>query len=230
MEIHAPYFDETPWDKLPLAQKDQLMKKHAVSVRTYPKNTRIVLDAASGTSLYLYKGRAKIFIFNEVGIERLLFYLAPKNSCTCGYPNISMTLETTEECEIYFLDTKQLLNAIVYEEHLFDELWASTHRRLGIMAERILDIGGASNKGKICKFLYNLAQESTLATEDGDIIIKRLPSRNDMAFFVGTHKANVVKCLTHLEKENIIVRDGKGLIVHDLDALKTIIDEEYQQQ
>ena len=230
MEIHAPFFDETPWDKLPLAQKDQLMQQNAAAIRIYPKNTRIVLDAVSGDSIYLYRGQAKIFIFNEAGIERLLFYLAPKNSCTCGYPNISMTLETTEECEIYFLNTQKLLNAIIYEYHLFDELWASTHRRLGIMAERILDIGGASNKGKLCKLLYNLAQESTLADEDGSIIIRQLPSRNDMAFFIGTHKANVVKCLTHLEKDQIITRSGKGLLVHDLEALKTIIDEEYQQQ
>ena len=105
----SPFFDETPWDKLPLAQKDQLMQKNATTIRVYPKNTRIVLDAASGDSIYLYRGQAKIFIFNEAGIERLLFYLAPKNSCTCGYPNISMTLETTEECEIYFLNTKKMI-------------------------------------------------------------------------------------------------------------------------
>ena len=215
MEMHVPYFDETPLSDLDSAQKDALMKKYATTIRTYPKNTRLVLDAATGDSLYLYKGWAKIFIFNEAGIERLLFYLAPKNSCACGYPNISMTLETTEECEIYFFNSRQMLNALVYEEHLFDALWESTLRRLGIMAERILDIGGASNKGKICKLLYNLAQESTLATPEGDIIVKRLPTRNDIAFYVGTHKANVVKCLTHLEKEHILSREGKGLIVHD---------------
>ena len=65
MEIHAPYFDETPWDKLPLEQKDRLMQKNATAIRIYPKNTRIVLDAASGDSIYLNRGRAKIFIFNE---------------------------------------------------------------------------------------------------------------------------------------------------------------------
>lgn len=230
MEIHVPYFDETFHDTLPAKEKDVFMRKHASAIKKYPKNTRIVLDATSEYSLYLYSGLAKIFIFNEVGIERLLYYLKAKNSCVCGYPDVSMILETVEECEIYYLNTKKMLQSIVFDEHLINQFWDSTHRRLGIMAERILDIGGCSNKGKICKLLYNFAQASTLKDENGDIIIKRLPNRTDIALYVGTHKANVVKCLTQLEKDNIITRYGKGIIVNDMDRLKEIIQEEYYQQ
>ena len=229
MEIRAPYFDETPWDTLPVAQKDELMRRHATLVKKYPKNTRVPLDAQSAECFYLYKGQAKLFISNEAGIERLLYYVEEKNSCACGYPNITMTLETAGECEIYYVNMRQLMETLIYQEHLFDQFWASTHRRLGSMAERILDIGGCSNKGKICKLLYNLAQESTI-TEDGCIVIKRLPSRNDIAFFVGTYKTNVVKCLSNLEREQIIERDGKRLLIKDMDALAAIIAEEYQLQ
>lgn len=229
MEIRTPYFDETSFDLLPIGQKDQLMRQHVTTIKKFPKNTRIPLDAQDNEAFYLYKGKAKLFISNEAGIERLLYYVEEKNSCACGFPGITMTLETTEESEIYFLDIKKLLNALVYDEHLFDALWESTHRRLGSMAERILDIGGCSNKGKICKLLYNLAQESTII-ENGNVVIRRLPSRQDIAFFVGTYKTNVVKCLSNLEKEAIITRDGKRLIINDLESLQRIIDEEYQLQ
>lgn len=230
MEIHVPYFDETPYDTLSPEEKERLMKKNAAVIKKYPKNTRLVLDASSEYSLYLHTGLAKIYIFNEMGVERLLYYLKEKNSCVCGYPNVSMILETVEDSEIYFLNTKQMLNGIVFDEHLINQLWESTHRRLGLMAERVLDIGGSSNKGKICKLLYNFAEASTLADENGAIIVKRLPSRTDMALYVGTHKANVVKCLTQLEKDGIITRHGKGIIVDDMEQLKKIIQEEYYQQ
>ena len=230
MEIHVPYFDETSHDTLSLEEKERFMKKNAAVIKKCPKNTRLVLDASSEYSLYLHSGLAKIFIFNEMGVERLLYYLKEKNSCVCGYPNVSMILETVEDCEIYFLDTKQMLQGFVFDENLIAQMWDSTHRRLGIMAERILDIGGSSNKGKICKLLYNFAEASTLADENGNIIVKRLPSRTDIALYVGTHKANVVKCLTQLEKDNIISRYGKGIVIHDMEQLKTIIQEEYYQQ
>ena len=141
-----------------------------------------------------------------------------------------MILETVEDCEIYFLNTKQMLHSLVFNENLITQMWDSTHRRLGIMAERILDIGGSSNKGKICKLLYNFAQASTLKDENGSIIVKRLPNRTDIALYVGTHKANVVKCLTQLEKDKVISRYNKGIIINDMEQLKTIIQEEYYQQ
>lgn len=230
MEIHVPYFDETTHDTLPLEEKERFMKKNAAVIKKYAKNTKIVLDASSEYSLYLHSGLAKIYIFNEVGVERLLYYLKAKNSCVCGYPNVSMMLETVEDCEIYFLNTKQMLQGVIFDENLIAQMWDSTHRRLGLMAERVLDIGGSSNKGKVCKLLYNLAQASTRTDEHGNIIVKALPNRTDMALYVGTHKANVVKCLTQLEKDNIITRYGKGIIINDMELLKAIIQEEYYQQ
>ncbi|MBO4947962.1 MAG: Crp/Fnr family transcriptional regulator [Peptococcaceae bacterium] len=230
MDIHIPYFDETPQEPLSIVQKDAFMKKNASVIKKYPKNTQIILDASSEYSLYLYSGLVKLSIFNEVGVERLLYYLKEKNSCVCGYPNVSMLLETIEDSEIYYVNTKQMLQGIVFDEHLINQLWESTHRRLGLMAERVLDIGGSSNKGKICKLLYNLAQASTLTDEHDRIIVRQLPSRTDMALYVGTHKANVVKCLTQLEKNGIITRQGKGIIINNMEQLKTIIQEEYYQQ
>lgn len=230
MEIHVPYFDETTHDTLPLEEKERFMKKNAAVIKKYAKNTKIVLDASSEYSLYLHSGLAKIYIFNEVGVERLLYYLKAKNSCVCGYPNVSMMLETVEDCEIYYLNTKQMLQGVIFDENLIAQMWDSTHRRLGLMAERVLDIGGSSNKGKVCKLLYNLAQASTRTDEHGNIIVKALPNRTDMALYVGTHKANVVKCLTQLEKDNIITRYGKGIIINDMELLKAIIQEEYYQQ
>ncbi len=230
MDIHIPYFDERTEESMPTEEKDAFMKRNASLIKIYPKNTKIILDANSENSFYLYSGLVKLSIFNEVGVERLLYYLKEKNSCVCGYPNVSMILETVEDCEIYFMNTKKMLQSIIFDEKLMHEFWDSTHRRLGLMAERILDIGGISNKGKVCKLIYNLAQASTKTDASGNIIVKSLPNRTDMALHVGTHKANVVKCLTQLEKDNIITRDGKGLIINDMEQLKNIIQEEYYQQ
>ena len=230
MDIHVPYFDETIKDAWSIAEKDAFMKKNAAVIKKLKKNTRIILDPASEYTLYLHSGLVKISIFNEVGVERLLYYLKEKNSCVCGYPNVSMILETVEDSEIYFLNTKQMLKGIVFDENLINQLWESTYRRLGIMAERMLDIGGSSNKGKVCKLLYNLAQASTRTDEYGNILVKSLPNRTDMALYVGTHKANVVKCLTQLEKDCVITRHGKGIVITDIEKLKTIIQEEYYQQ
>lgn len=230
MDIPVPYFDETLQDSWSIEKKDDFMKSKASVIKKYKKNTQIVLDPSSEQTLYLYSGLVKLSIFNEVGVERLLYYLKEKNSCVCGYPNVSMILETVEDSEIYFMNTKQMLKGIVFDENLINQLWESTHRRMGLMAERILDIGGSSNKGKICKLLYNLAQASTKKDEKGNIIVKSLPNRTDMALYVGTHKANVVKCLTQLEKDCVITRYGKGIIINDIEKLKAIMQEEYYQQ
>lgn len=230
MDIHVPYFDETIDDVFSIEEKDRFMKNKAAVIKKYPKNTQFVLDSSSEYTLYLYSGLLKISISNEVGVERLLYYLKEKNSCVCGYPNVPMIFETVEDCEIYFMNTQKMLHGIIFDANLMNQFWDSTHRRLGLMAERMLDIGGSSNKGKVCKLLYNLAQASTKTDEDGNIFVKALPSRTDMALYVGTHKANVVKCLTQLEKDQIIKKYKKGIIICDMEQLKTIIQEEYYQQ
>lgn len=221
----SPYFDESPFETLPPPTKDELMRKYTTNIRHYPKNTTITLDPQVWTGFYLYKGCLKVFISNDLGIERLLFYLAEKNTCSCGYPNIPMILHTTEDCDIYFINTKQLLYDLVYDKKFFSNLWESSYRRLGIIAERLLDISGTNNKGKVCNFLYNLAQESHQTTPDGKLVIKKLPTRNDLALFIGSHKSNVIKILSALENDGIITPNGKGIIINDLDQLKTCIDE-----
>lgn len=230
MRIYIPYFDETPWDTLEKEEKDNLMRELSNEIVCYPPKKRVVLDATQGNTIYLYKGTAKIFIFNEMGVERLLFFMKEKNACACGYPNVPMILETVDECEIYYINTKKMLNALAYSQDMLEHLWDNMHRRLGLLAERLLDMGGASNKGKVCKLIYHLATVSTRTDENGGIIVEQLPNRTDIALYVGTHKANVVKCMAQLEKEQIISRVGKGLIVHDLDRLREVVLEEYYQQ
>ncbi|MDO4280338.1 MAG: hypothetical protein Q4C56_01785 [Peptococcaceae bacterium] len=85
MFILTPFFDETSFDYLPIEEKDALMHKYTLQVRKYPKNTRIPLLSASGNGFYMKKGRVKVFISNEFGVERLLFYLEEKNSCSSGW-------------------------------------------------------------------------------------------------------------------------------------------------
>ncbi|MDO4280339.1 MAG: helix-turn-helix domain-containing protein [Peptococcaceae bacterium] len=141
-----------------------------------------------------------------------------------------MTLETTEDCEIYYIDTRALLHYLVYEEHALDAIWESTYRRMSSMSERILDVSGATNKGQVCKFIYNLAMKSTQTTDSGQIVIKKIPTRNDFAFFIGSHKSNVIKVLKALEKEGVLSFDSNHLIINDIEELKEIIDEAYYVQ
>lgn len=229
MTQELPYLNEN--DGLEVDQmQHQFMLKHSYCHKKYHKNDEIVMDYDLSTIIYVAKGQLKVFIANKQGVEKLLYYVEENNTFLGNYgakKDVFLRLVAANACEVYFLNAKTMIADVVFKENGLDALLESMENRICAMADNLLDLANCSNRGKICKFIQSLALNSTLMVA-GYVFIKILPTREDIALFVGTHKVNVIKCLSQLEKDHIIKKHGKGLIVYDMAALEQIIAEEYR--
>ena len=231
MTSELPYLnDDNLNDAAAIDERDQFMLEHCYQKKKYKRNQQIILDPHANTVIYVHKGQLKVFVNNEQGVEKLLYYIAEGNSCLGNYnPNkdVFLTMVAASDCEVYLLDAKSVFEDVIFKHHSLDMLIDSMQNRICAMADNLLDLANCSNKGKIGKFIYSLAVQSN-NTIDGKIFIGILPPREDIALFIGTHKVNVAKVLSQLEKEGLVSKYQKGLLVHDMAALKQMIAEEYR--
>lgn len=227
-----PYLDDKCQNGRTLDKhaRELFMLEHTYMKRCYKKHEQIYLDLDKRTVIYLASGQLKIYASNEQGTEKLLYYLGEGNTCLGNYINenngVLLSMVAATPCLIYYLDIDTLLKTYMTRENAISNLMDQVEGRMSTMVHNLLDVASCSNKGKIGKLIYTLAERSTKSI-NGDILLKRFPTRSDIASFIGTHKSNVIKCLKELEREGIIEKYEKGYIIKDGQALEEIIAEEY---
>lgn len=204
-------------------QKDELMRKLAFQEKSYRKGEAIFVDFTRISVVYVLQGTLKVFVCNDFGAEKLLYYVESGCSCLANHPEdqqVYLRLEAGLDCRVCFIEFLPLMERIYTDKTLLTKALDTISRQMAAIEANLLDLANCSLKGRICKFITTLAEQSTLFTPDGAIIIKKFPSRTDIAQFTGIHKRNVIKCLSDLQKQGIIKKDGQKLIVTDMAALK----------
>ena len=82
---------------------------------------------------------------------------------------------------------------------------------------------------KLYHFLLNMTQLYGQETADG-ILLETLPSRNDIASFLGIHRSNVTRYLSDLEQAGILVKINKGILLKDQERLEELIEAEREEE
>lgn len=194
--------------------------------KSYRKNELILVDFAQIVVIYVLQGALKVFICNDFGMKKLLYYVEEGCSCLANHheeEQVYLHLEAGMNCKVCFVEFLPLMTHICADKGNFAKMLYRISQQIAAIEANLLDLVSCSLKGRICKFIAALAEQSTLFTSDGAVILKKFPSRADIAQFTGIHKRNVIKCLSELQEQGIIKKENKRMIIVDFEQLKAEI-------
>jgi CRP-like cAMP-binding protein len=94
------------------------------------------------------------------------------------------------------------------------------------LSDRVIEYSLLSVAARVALELHRLALPRL--QEDNSAIIDPAPTHAEIASRVATHREAVTKELRHLAKWGIIVQKGRRIVITDVNALQSIL-EEYQE-
>jgi CRP-like cAMP-binding protein len=116
------------------------------------------------------------------------------------------SLLSVAHCSPDFRDV--LLDAVQREQ---DSLW----RSIDLLSATRVEV-------RLASFFVGLCEEIGQATEDGSIHIPVVLTRGDLAEFAATTSETVSRIASVWARARIVISDTRGVIVHDLSALRQI--------
>ena len=205
--------------------QDYLSKKNTISCK---KSQNVIIEGAPIHGIFfVYSGRVKVLNTGINGREQILRFakdgemLGQRGFSTHQYyPIGAVALQDSVLCNFSNEVIKQMLLAIPQMAYDFMVFYAEELNR---------------SETKIRKFAHMTVREKVI---DSLLYINRkfgqkkgflalILSRKEIADFAGTTEEQVIRVISALKKENLIVSDAKKLGIPDVDLLKREIDEHH---
>lgn len=180
---------------------------------------------------FIMKGRLKVYMINDLGDERLMWFLEEGNII----PNLmtdsfAKRVIADEDCEIYYMNTNTYYDYVLQNKEHMKVFIDSFYSRYGFLVQQLLNAESENARLKVYKFIYQLATRYGKTQANGEIMIENFPSRNDISSITGVHRSNVTRYITELEKACIVKKHKLQLSVSNLEQLKQEITALEEQE
>lgn len=222
-EKQAPYIQDN----------DEAMRafcnQHATS-RVIVKKGQEVPPSEPDCTGFLDKGRVKIYMSSDSGEERLMWFLLEGSLMPFGNDKFYMKRAVADDdSEIVYVTIDDVYSfAMQSKEHMYSMI-EQRDSRYNLCLQAILERQNESSPLKLYHFLMNMTQLYGEETEEG-VLLASLPSRNDIASFLGIHRSNVTRYLSDLEQEGIISKINKGILLKDPERLAELVEAEQEEE
>lgn len=202
-----------------------LLKKSTIS---YRKSQDIIIEGSHVNGLYfVYSGKVKVLNTGIHGREQIL-RLAKKGeivgmrgfSTHQYFPIGAVALEETMICCFQIEIMKELLLALPRLSYDFISLYAEELNR---SETKVRMLAHMNVREKVVDALLYVNRK--FGQKNGYLRI--LLSRKEIADFAGTTEEQVIRVISALKKEELIVCNGKKLGIPDVEVLKKEIDEHH---
>lgn len=207
---------------------NELVANVAITKKTLrvQKGTQFIIEGTVIQGLYIvYKGVTKISKSGSVGKEQILRF--SKNSELIGYrgfgnaPEYEIDAFAVEDSVLCYFTTKKL-------DQLFKDVPALTYDFMRFYSEEL-----SSSETKVHKLAQMTVREKVIDAilyfnrkfgHQNEYLTLKL-SRKDIAGYAGTNEEQVIRVLSSLVKEEMIIKKGKRIGIIDLEKLKSEIAE-----
>lgn len=175
---------------------------------------------------YIYmieSGILKVYAADSKGNEKFLWIIGQGSVTPTFCTKIAKRLYILTTTTILKVDKKTLVKAFATDNTLFENFMRQIYNRYEEIVTRSVEGSTERSINKLCKLLYEVAKISSNNNEN--VKIKNYLSRQDMAYYVGTHVTNISKLLKQLEFDGLIKRDGREITITDTEKLKNYFAE-----
>lgn len=206
-----------------LGDLDEDTKKEVLSylhLRSYAKNESVVQKGLASAELYfLISGRLKVVDFIQSGREIGFVFINPGKhfgelSLLDGRPR-SASIIATERSLVAVLPKKQAYHLIFDVPSVSKKLLLQLADTVRQDNEHIILLGSGS---AYCR-IYKLLVQQVEAGEEG-YHIDRILTQHEMAMMTNTTRETVSRAVGQLVELGVVEKQGRKLIVLNLDALK----------
>ena len=186
----------------------------------YAKDSVVVTQGEPGRSVFFVKkGRLKAVLSNEGGREITLSSFGEGDffgemSLLDGQPR-SATIITTEDSTLVCLRRVDFVRHLNKSPQTAINILAELSLRLRKADEVIGNLALLDVSSRLNRQIAEIADLEGEEMEDrkGAIFIPNRPTHQDLASMIGTRRETVSRALVDLQKQGLIIVDGKGLIL-----------------
>jgi CRP/FNR family transcriptional regulator len=196
------------------------------SCNNFRKGQMFFYEGSRPLGLYCIKaGKIKLFKTGHDGKEQIISFA--QSGDFLGYRSLiaeelyhssAMALEDTSAC---FIPKENFFKLLSENPDLSRSMLKSLCHDLGIANEKIKSMAQKSVKERLAETLMFLQDTFKRDAKDENLINITLP-REDIANIVGTATETVIRMLTVLEEEKLVVLEGRKIRIQDRKGLEKI--------
>tara|TARA_S200000501_G_C20867954_1_gene762846 strand:- start:3323 stop:3997 length:675 start_codon:yes stop_codon:yes gene_type:complete len=200
--------------------------ENVMSIKTYPKNSMIVLEEEFGDTVYIVRsGTIKITRLNDEGKEVILALMGAGEffgelAALDGEARSANAL-AQEECELYLLHRSDFIDLLKHNTKISFKLLSELAKRIRHSDQQIeaLSLDDAEHRIGVC--ILNLAEDNGVIRK-GQVTIKKLPYQQDIANMAGTSRETVSRVLKLLVEKGFVTKSGHTLTIPNYGYYKKV--------
>ena len=197
------------------------------SARSYGPRELIFREGDATHGFYFVrKGKARILRTGPDGREQT-FRLTSAGDTFGEVPVIDRapspaTVQALEASEVVLIPSESFIRAIRTHPDVALRVLVHLARRLRSFTELVEQISLQTVQSRLARYIYQLAREEGVAS-DGAVVVKREITQQDLASLVGSVREVVSRTLKSMEDDGILTVQRHEIVVHDLQALRTLL-------
>ncbi len=191
----------------------------------YAKNRYLVTMHDENTSIYfLISGNVRVSFSLVDGSERIIGYFLPgmifaQSGSFYGDEGGALEYKAVSPVTVLRLPRQDFLAELKANQQLNAEYIDILFRNQIFLIDRVVYQGEHNVDKKFLRWLLFLVKY--YAEEiDGKLRVMVPMSQDDMANFLHVTRVSINKAISYFTKQDLIGRDGKYLIIHDVQAIK----------
>ncbi|HJY62650.1 MAG TPA: Crp/Fnr family transcriptional regulator [Ignavibacteria bacterium] len=208
--------------------------KNLCRLKKFNKGDNIFFDTEPYTGFYfVVSGMVKIYKISKDGKEHILHIVGPFNTFAevplfenygaifesdFRYPANSMAIE--ENTEVVLVQGRQFLEFIESSSKICMKIVSGFAKRLRHLNHHIEEIMLKDVTKRVASFILTDYKNTKKKREESEPNIKLNISKNDLAAYLGTIPETLSRTFRKLEDDEIIIVDGKKIIIKDLQKLQ----------
>jgi len=186
--------------------------------RTYPKGSFILLEGDPGDAFYLIlAGEVKVVTQGADGREFILAVQRAGDffgemSLFDGQPR-SASVVTNEDATFLILYKQDFLDQVKHSPAILFKFLITLCQRFRESDKKLRDLALLDVPHRVCKALVTLGERVGMASDEGDLIIAKRPTHQDVANGIGSSRETVTRVFNDLEKQGYISLLGRTVVI-----------------
>ncbi len=204
---------------IPLFSELNVDERKALSdrlvVRSFPKNSIVIIDGDVSDSLYLIlSGKVKVFLTDEGGKEVILNYQATgeyfgEMALLDNQPR-SASVVTTEPCKFAILSKSDFRACLGEHPDIAMSIILKLSDRLRVLTEKVRSLALMDVYGRLRQTLFDLSED-----RDGQRVVTERLTQQELANMVGASREMVTRILKDLTKGGYIDIEDKRITIKE---------------
>jgi CRP/FNR family transcriptional regulator, cyclic AMP receptor protein len=216
---------------LPPERLDAIAKQCAW--RLYSAGDQVVSRASSDRGVYLVSsGKVRVTTYSASGRQVTFRDVAAGDSfgevaAIDGLPR-SADVQALEDTLLATLPHDVFQRLLSDEPSVVQQVLERLTRLVRSLSERVIDISTLAVQHRIHVELLRLAHESGVANNNARI--DPAPKHADLAGRVSTNREQVSREMSALQQAGMLSKDGRALLVNDVEQLSRMVERERQRR